>query len=122
MAEPARRRVLLVEDESLVALLLTDLLADLECEVVGLASNAAQALALARSSDIDFALLDVNLGSQSTSFAAAEALRARGVPFAFVTGYGAQGVREDLRDAPVVSKPVDFAELRKVLRPGAKES
>ena len=54
-----------------------------------------------QSNRIDFALLDVNLGDGETSFATAEILRARGVPFAFVTGYGDQGVRPDLRNVPV---------------------
>ena len=63
---------------------------------------------------IDFALLDVNLDGD-TSFGAAEVLRARGVPFAFVTGYGEQGVRSDLRDAPILSKPIDPRHLARII-------
>jgi CheY-like chemotaxis protein len=109
------RRVLVVEDESLVAILVEDLVADLGCVVVGPVSTAAQAKALAETGDIDIALLDINLGRGETSFEAAEILRGRGVPFAFVTGYGRQGVRPDLRDAPVIDKPIDPDVLRRFL-------
>ena len=113
-----RRRVLVVEDEALVAILLQDLLSDLDCDVAAVASTSTEALALARTCEADFALLDVNLGGGSTSFAAADALLARGLPFAFVTGYGADGVRADLRHLPVVPKPIGAGELAKVLGVG----
>jgi CheY-like chemotaxis protein len=116
---PRSRRVLVVEDEALVAMLIQDLLADLDCEVAALASTAAEAVDLARSCDADFALLDVNLGGGSTSFAAAEVLLGRGLPFAFVTGYGAEGVRADLRHLPVIAKPIGPAQLARVLGIGS---
>jgi len=109
------RRILVVEDEALVAILIQDLLADFDCEVAAIASNAAEAVALARTCDADFALLDVNLGGGATSFAAAEVLIGRGLPFAFVTGYGADGVRPDLRCHPVIPKPIGPLELARVL-------
>jgi CheY-like chemotaxis protein len=109
------KRVLVVEDESMVAILVEDLVADLGCVVVGPVSTAADACSLAETADIDIALLDVNLGRGETSFEAAEILRARGVPFAFVTGYGRQGVRADLRDAVVIDKPIDPDLLRRFL-------
>lgn len=104
----------MVEDELFVAMLVEDLLGDLGCAIVGPAMSAAEAVIAARSETIDFALLDVNLDGD-TSFGAAEILRARGVPFAFVTGYGEQGVRTDLRDAPILAKPIDPKQLAKVL-------
>jgi len=109
------RRILVVEDESLVAMLLEDVLTDLGCTIAGPAANAAEALALVARGGLDYALLNVNLGHGATSFAVADALKAMGVPFAFVTGYGIEGVRPDLRDAPVISKPVDVAALAKLL-------
>jgi CheY-like chemotaxis protein len=109
-------RVLVVEDESLVAMLVEDLLRDLGCEVVGPAATAAQAIALARGRSLDFALLDVNLGEGEDSFGVADLLRGRHVPFAFVTGYGERGVRPDLRDAPVISKPINPRVLERVLK------
>lgn len=112
---PEVRKILVVEDELFVAMLVEDLLSDLGCEVVGPAASARDAAATAQREDFDFALLDVNLGDGETSFATAEILRQRGVPFAFVTGYGDQGVRADLRDAPVLSKPIDPRQLAKVI-------
>jgi CheY-like chemotaxis protein len=104
-----------LEDESLVAILLEDLLTDLGCEVVGPAASIREALRLADLGGIDFALLDVNLGGEARSFEVAERLRAAGTPFAFVTGYGRDGVRADLRDAPVLTKPVDATALARAL-------
>ena len=100
----------------MVAILVEDLIGDLGCEVVGPVSTAAEAKAMAAAGGFDFALLDVNLGAGETSFEAAEILRRRGVPFAFVTGYGAQGVRPDLRDAPIIDKPIDPDALKRFLR------
>jgi CheY-like chemotaxis protein len=107
--------VLVVEDEAMVALLIEDLVADAGGSVVASATTAEAAAALARDSDAELALLDVNLGDGETSFEAADILKARGVPFAFLTGYGVQGVRADLRDAPILGKPVDPDELRRLL-------
>jgi CheY-like chemotaxis protein len=109
-----RRRVLVVEDEALVAMLLEDMLTDFGCQLLGPAANVETAFELVAAGGIDFALLDVNLGG-ATSFGVAGALRDLGVPFAFVTGYGRAGVRFDFREAPVLSKPIDEAELARVL-------
>ena len=96
-------------------MLVEDLLGDLGCHVVGPAASASEAVRAARGESFDFALLDVNLGDGQTSFETAEILRERGVPFAFVTGYGEQGVRADLRDAPVLAKPIDPRHLARVI-------
>lgn len=96
-------------------MLVEDLLGDLGCKVVGPAASAREAAQAAETEAFDFALLDVNLGDGQTSFEAAEILRQRGVPFAFVTGYGDQGVRADLRDAPILSKPIDPRQLARVI-------
>lgn len=114
-ARPEVRRVLVVEDELFVAMLVEDLLIDLGCQIAGTAASAKEAVMKASQETFDFALLDVNLGDGETSFATAEILRQRGVPFAFVTGYGDQGVRPDLRDAPILSKPIDPWRLAKVI-------
>ncbi|MBQ1562733.1 MAG: response regulator [Caulobacter sp.] len=114
-ARPEPLRVLVVEDELFVAMLVEDLLSDLGCEVVGPAASASEAVRLAERESFDLALLDVNLGDGETSFRTAEILRERGVAFAFVTGYGDQGVRPDLRDAPIVSKPIDPRQLARVI-------
>ena len=89
------RKVLVVEDEMMIAMLVEDMLDELGCTVVGPAHALAPALDLASSAtEIDAALLDINLGGQPV-FAIADALRARGVPMIFSTGYGEAGLRED---------------------------
>ena len=110
------RKVLVVEDEAMVAMLIQDLLADLDCEVTMIASNATQAADLAQTCDVDFALLDVNLGGGQTSFQAAAILGERRMPFAWITGYGREGVPEKFSGAPILSKPIDPHLLADVVR------
>lgn len=102
MAE--RLRVLIVEDEMLVAMNIEDMLLDLGHEVAGIASRLEPALSLAAEADFDFALLDVNLAG-SPSFPVAAVLRDRGLPFLFATGYGTKGIIEEFRSYPVLQKP-----------------
>ena len=84
--------MLVVEDESLVAMMLADMLGDLGCSVVGPLGTRTQALqAVTDGEPVDLALLDVNLGGDSV-YEVAEALRRRRVPYAFVSGYGAAGI------------------------------
>ena len=110
----SRRRVLIVEDDAMVGIYLEDLLLDLGCEVLGPIATAQEAQSFAEFGEFEFALLDVNL-DEGTSFAAAEILNRRGMPFAFLTAYGPAGVREDLRMAPTLSKPVIVRMLKQVL-------
>ena len=105
-----RLRALLVEDEPLVALMIEDMLADLGIDVALSASTLADALA-ATEADFDFALLDINLKGER-SFPAAEALRRRGKPFMFVTGYGTLGTYGTDFDVVVLQKPFTIADLR----------
>jgi CheY-like chemotaxis protein len=110
------RRVLLVEDEAMIAMLLEDMLGDLGCKVVGPAYALDSALELAADNDaIDVAILDVNLAGRPV-FELADALRGRGVPMVFSTGYGARGLREIDRDVPVLGKPFHACELATALR------
>jgi CheY-like chemotaxis protein len=117
------RRVLVVEDEPIITMLIEDMLADLGVEMVGPAADVPTAVQFAREGEFEFALLDVNLGGE-ISFPAAEVLLERGIGFAFLTGYGSSGVRSDLRRHPVLSKPIDPNELELVLHgqsPGASQ-
>ena len=107
-------KVLVVEDEALVSMLVEDMLTDLGCAIVGPAAEIEEALKLAGSADIDAALLDVNLGGRPI-FPVADALKARGVPFAFASGYGEAGLTEDHKGATVLQKPFREADLRRVL-------
>jgi len=117
------RRVLLVEDEALVAMLVEDMLADEGCEVAATASRLGEALTLAGDTGlaIDLAILDVNLAGEPV-FAVAEILSKRGVPFAFATGYGAGGLPEAWRHRPTLQKPFTAADIHAVLRQIVAES
>ena len=83
---PARRKVLLVEDSPLIAMSLETLFEDMDWEMQGPATRLEEALKLAETTDADIALLDVNLDGE-LSWAVADVLKARGVPFVFATGY-----------------------------------
>ncbi|MGH7025520.1 MAG: response regulator [Caulobacteraceae bacterium] len=112
----AGRRVLLVEDEAMIAMLLEDMLGDLGCEVVGPAYSLAPALELASSeTSIDVAILDVNLAGRPV-YEVADALRARRVPMIFSTGYGDGGLRDVDQSAPVLGKPFRANDLAAALR------
>ena len=108
-------KVLVVEDEMLVSMLVEDMLSDLGCTVVGPAAELEEAMSLAQNAEIDLALLDVNLGGRPI-FPVADTLKARGVPFAFASGYGEAGLSEDHRGAAVLQKPFREADLAKALR------
>ena len=111
----AGRRVLVVEDEMMIAMLVEDMLAELGCSVVGPAHALDVALNLARTEQgIDAALLDVNLGGQPV-FAVADALREKGVPAIFSTGYGDAGLRDVDRGSPVLQKPFRAHDLARAL-------
>jgi CheY-like chemotaxis protein len=97
-------RILLVEDEAMVAMIIEDTLSDLGCEVVGPIATVARACEAAATERVNGAFLDVNLRGELV-YPVAEALTARGVPFAFVTGYGESGIDARYRSAPVLTKP-----------------
>ncbi|HEY3800013.1 MAG TPA: response regulator [Caulobacteraceae bacterium] len=108
-------RVLVVEDEGLVAMTLEDMLDDLGCEIAGSAASVKEALAwIAGGGAADAALLDISLAGEYV-FPVAEALTERGVPFAFTTGYGETPAGQ-FRTAPLVSKPVRKDRLAETLR------
>ena len=109
------RRVLVVEDEMLVAMEFEGLLRRQGCVVVGSASTVDRALALLDHDQPDAALLDLNLNGEPAT-AVAVALKTRGVPFVLVTGYGeAQSSEPELQGAPRVDKPVNHYALVRAL-------
>jgi len=104
------RRVLLVEDEPIVAWLLKDMLVDFGCSVVGPAADVNQALAMIDAESIDVAVLDVNLRGQM-SYPIADVLVARGVPFVFSTGYDKDRLLDGYRTFPALQKPFHRSDL-----------
>ena len=102
-------RVLVVEDEAMLSLSLRDMLLDLGCVVAGTADKLDDALQMARTSEFDVALLDINLGGKRVD-PVAEVIRARGTPIVFVSGYGRTGA-----SGLVLEKPYDPADLERVL-------
>jgi CheY-like chemotaxis protein len=99
-----------VEDEMLVAWLLEDMLGDLGCVVVGPAASVTQALTMLDAEAIDAAVLDLNLNGER-SFPVADALAARGVPFAFSTGYAKDSLPNGYQCFPVLQKPFGRGKL-----------
>jgi len=104
-----RARVLVVEDEEMLSRNLQAQLRDLGCVVAGTADKLDDALRMARTSDFDVALLDVNIGGKRVD-PVAEAIRARGIPIVFVTGYG-----KTAASGLVLEKPYDAAALERML-------
>jgi CheY-like chemotaxis protein len=109
----AGRRILVVEDEMLIVLMIEDMLADLGCEAVTTAATANKALAVIAEQTFDAAMLDMNLDGKD-SLAVADALAARGVPFTFCTGNTGNKEGEH-RDRPILRKPFSEAGLAAVL-------
>jgi len=114
MSDRRGLRVLLVEDEAIIAIMLEDMLADLGCEVVGPAANIAEATQLATSEALGGAFLDVNLGGESV-YPLADLLAARGIPFVFVSGYGPAGIAAGYSGALVLSKPILDSDIERAV-------
>ncbi len=113
---PKSLRVLIVEDEALVAMLLEDMLSDAGYELATTVNAIPAALQYVaeQAADFDFAILDVNLNGVPI-FPVAEALAALGKPFAFSTGYGNGGLPPQWRDRPTLQKPFGSADVERVL-------
>lgn len=113
----AGRRLLLVEDEAMVAMMIQDMLEDLGCVVAAVAADVPHGLAYAEDDALalDAAVLDVNLGGEKV-FPVAERLTTRRVPFIFSTGYGRNGMGPEFAEVPVLAKPYDMVALSGALR------
>ena len=109
-------RLLVVEDETLVAIMVEDMLSDLGCVVVNVAGSVSTGLAFVAdpSLALDGAILDVNLGGEKV-YPVADALTAKGVPFMFATGYGISGIAESYSHLPALAKPYEPQLLERVL-------
>ena len=107
-------RLLVVEDEYLIRMLLEDMLVDLGYDVVAAVGSIAEASEFAASGDFNAAILDVNLDGQQI-YPVAEILAKRGLPFVFVTGYGERSLPEPYRDRPALQKPFQAEQLKAML-------
>ena len=109
------RRVLIVEDELMIRMLLEDMLKELGYAVAAEAGRLDDALAAARDGEFEVAVLDVNLSGKSVA-PVAQALAERGKPFVFSTGYGDHGLPDAFRDRPALKKPFQMEDLDRALK------
>lgn len=109
----AGKRILIVEDESLVAELVADIADDMSAERVGIAATVGQALKSLAAEPWDLAVLDYNLQG-TPSWPVAEALRARGIPYLMVSGYGHELVTDP--NTPLLAKPYSVADFVAAIR------
>jgi PAS domain S-box-containing protein len=113
IAQPSDRRILLVEDEALVGMMMKDLLTEIGFQVVGPFGKVADAIE-AIDQELQAAVLDINLSGE-TIYGLADELTGRGVPVVFVTGYGPEAVDGRFANIPILQKPVDNVALRRAL-------
>ncbi len=110
----AGRRVLVVEDEPMIRLLLDDMLTDIGYTMAAEAGRLDEALSVAKHGEFDVAILDVNLNGQPIT-PVVDVLVARGVPFVFVSGYARRGIPEEHGNAPLLQKPFQADGLARAL-------
>ncbi len=108
----SKPRVLIVEDETVLALFMKDIMAESGYEVAGVVGHLEEAMT--RDCDYDLAVLDVHLNGRPV-FDFADTLAAQGVPFLFVTGYGERGIPDRHRGRPVLQKPFQPDDLKRAL-------
>ena len=108
-------RVLLVEDEPLIAMMLEDFLDALDRQHAGTADSVAAALPMVEAGALDAAILDVNLRGGEKSFAIAEALAAKNIPFVFASGGGGEDIAPEYRDRPMLPKPYTMEGVEQAL-------
>ena len=116
MSDPSKAmaRLLVVEDEYLIRMLLEDMLAELGYDVAAAVGTIGEARELAASGDFAAAILDVNLDGQEI-FPVADILAKRSLPFVFVTGYGERSLPDPYRDRPALQKPFQVEQLKTAL-------
>jgi CheY-like chemotaxis protein len=107
-------RIVVLDDEPLISMVLQDWLTELACETVGPANSVRTALRLIASAPPDAAILDLFLGDEK-SYAVAAELRARRIPFAFTTGYAHENMDATFKEELVVSKPFDFEAIKSLV-------
>lgn len=108
-------RVLIVEDEPLLAMLIEEGVRDLGHDVAGSAATVAQALAALEAETVDMALLDFTLGDDTNSLPVARRLQERGIPFAYLTGHNSLPTGDGVPVAPILMKPFTMDQLEQAM-------
>jgi len=121
ISDPQGCRFLVVEDETLIAVVIEDALVEMGCEIVGLSGRLDTALQLATDGEFDAAILDITIRGGKV-YPIAELLAARGIPFAFVSGYGDWALPEAFRDRPRLMKPFRLTALEEQIKTLCKEA
>jgi two-component SAPR family response regulator len=106
---------LIVEDESLVAMLIEDAITELGLDAVGPVGCVSAALELLKSRNPEGAILDVNLAGEAV-YPVAAVLAERNIPFVFITGYGRSGLNSSYADRPVLQKPFMTAQIQRMVQ------
>lgn len=120
-SKPRQVTVLLVEDETLIRMMIADMVEELGHTIVAEAGNMTEALALAQTADFEIAVLDINVGGAKIE-PVADVIAGRRLPFIFASGYGAAGVPEKFRDRPTLQKPFPKERLGKAIEETLRES
>jgi len=110
----AAPRLLVVEDEYLIRMLLEDMLADLGYDVAAAVGSIAEASEVAANGDFSAAILDVNVDGREI-YPVADILAKRGVPFVFVTGYGERSLPHPYNSRPALQKPFQVEQLKNAI-------
>ena len=113
-AASPRRRILLVEDETIIAMMMKEMLADLGYDVAETAAQIQSARLAAENGAFDLAILDLNLGGNAT-YPIAEILQSRRIPFVFSTGYDSAALEPRFAEAPRLQKPFEYEDLQAVM-------
>lgn len=108
------QRIFIVEDETMIRMMVVEMLEELGHSIVAEVGSLDKALELARTTDFDLAVLDVNLDGQVIT-PVAEVIKARALPIIFATGYGAWGVPDEFKNWPALQKPFELQALANAL-------
>lgn len=120
-SRPPGGSVFLVEDETMIRMMVAEMLEDLGYRIAGEAGDVDEALRLIETLDFDIALLDVNVNGKVIT-PVARAIAARKRPFVFATGYGAQGMPEEFRGRPALQKPFQMETLARMIEAALKSA